>query len=558
MPQDQNAFIYLRISEDRSGAGLGVDRQLADCERLAHEQGLTVLEIFTDNDVSAYSGKPRLQYDEMIRRLHEVEYVIAWHTDRLHRRPKELEDYADRTIALGVSTLAVRGGKLDLATPEGKMHARIYAAIAGYESEHKADRTRSKVRQTILEGRHPGGARPFGWDINRTEDDKAKKLGGLYEINEREASALRVAVDEVLEGRSMNSIMTEWNDAEREGGPLRTTQGNLWHASGFKRMLLRPRNAGLVTLEDEVQANVRIPAILSHERWRRLCDYLDGRAPQGHGNKAVTLGAGVIYCSCGLRVKTWYAGIGRKVDPVTGRTVTAPTYRCIAPKGTGTHPTKRVKPVDDAVRIAVWQWFGNPWKFQVGVHSPAELNQVQELESKRKDLEYKRSELSDDYVRKGLSLGLMAETEKRIVGRLAEIDDELAELRSRVSISDSIVMRAAEQARLQERLYREWSGLSLDDQRAMVRRTFHISLTPTPRTAPRTFDPNTVEIRLLAPDGTLPETLPEPVGEEAEWDPAAGFVPGQRIGPWFPDETEIRDRNRLFNDELERLANLVE
>jgi len=47
------AAIYARISKDKIGAGLGADRQQADCRELAGRLGWTVAEVFTDNDISA-------------------------------------------------------------------------------------------------------------------------------------------------------------------------------------------------------------------------------------------------------------------------------------------------------------------------------------------------------------------------------------------------------------------------------------------------------------------------------------------------------------------------
>ncbi|WP_079144032.1 recombinase family protein [Streptomyces luteocolor] len=44
---------------------------------------------FEDNDLSAYSGKPRPDYLAMLTALRngEADCVRAWHTDRLHRSP---------------------------------------------------------------------------------------------------------------------------------------------------------------------------------------------------------------------------------------------------------------------------------------------------------------------------------------------------------------------------------------------------------------------------------------------------------------------------------------
>lgn len=91
------AMIYVRISKDREGAGLGVDRQREDCVALATRLGWTVVGTHTDNDLSAYSGKPRPGYRSMLAALDDgnADAVIAWHTDRLHRSPTELESFID-------------------------------------------------------------------------------------------------------------------------------------------------------------------------------------------------------------------------------------------------------------------------------------------------------------------------------------------------------------------------------------------------------------------------------------------------------------------------------
>ena len=49
------AAIYVRISQDRAGAGLGIARQEDDCRALCERKGWQVAGIYADNDVSAYS-----------------------------------------------------------------------------------------------------------------------------------------------------------------------------------------------------------------------------------------------------------------------------------------------------------------------------------------------------------------------------------------------------------------------------------------------------------------------------------------------------------------------
>jgi site-specific DNA recombinase len=89
------AGIYARISSDREGDQLGVRRQVADCEELAERLGWSVVDRYVDNDVSAYRGKPRPEYRRLLEDIggRQVDAVVVWHADRLHRHPRELEDF---------------------------------------------------------------------------------------------------------------------------------------------------------------------------------------------------------------------------------------------------------------------------------------------------------------------------------------------------------------------------------------------------------------------------------------------------------------------------------
>ena len=104
-----NAAIYCRISYDREGAGLGVARQRSDCEALAAQRNWTVTDVFEDNDISAYSGRRRPGYEQLLQHIRAgaVDVVVAWHTDRLHRSPTELEDYITACEARNVATITV-------------------------------------------------------------------------------------------------------------------------------------------------------------------------------------------------------------------------------------------------------------------------------------------------------------------------------------------------------------------------------------------------------------------------------------------------------------------
>src|SRR4051794_12379321 len=175
----RHVAIYVRISDDREGAGLGVARQEADCRQRAELLGWSVADVYVDNDLSAYSGRPRPQYARLLADLRSgrADAVLAWHTDRLHRSPKELEEFIDVCETRGVAVETVKAGPVDLSTPAGRAVARTLGAWARYESEHKAERNRRKALELAEAGKlSGGGTRPYGYNDDRLtirEDEAA-------------------------------------------------------------------------------------------------------------------------------------------------------------------------------------------------------------------------------------------------------------------------------------------------------------------------------------------------------------------------------------------------
>jgi site-specific DNA recombinase len=69
--------IYTRISQDRTGAELGVERQLEDCQALAKANGWTVVAEYSDNDISAYGGKRRPGYAALLDAIKNRDVDVA-------------------------------------------------------------------------------------------------------------------------------------------------------------------------------------------------------------------------------------------------------------------------------------------------------------------------------------------------------------------------------------------------------------------------------------------------------------------------------------------------
>jgi site-specific DNA recombinase len=164
------AAVYVRISSDLTGAGLGVIRQEEDCRALCARRGWQVAGVYSDNDVSAYSGKCRPEWERLNADVTagHVDAIVCWHVDRLTRAPRELEDVIDLADRHGFE-LATCTGEIDLATPTGRLVARMLGAAARHESEHKAERQRRQARLAAEQGKYHVGQRGYGYGHDRNQ-----------------------------------------------------------------------------------------------------------------------------------------------------------------------------------------------------------------------------------------------------------------------------------------------------------------------------------------------------------------------------------------------------
>lgn len=364
--------IYLRISLDQTGEGLGVTRQLQDCEGLARQLGWDIAETYTDNDVSATSGKPRPAYRRMLADLDagRLDAIIAWHADRLYRKAVDLGELVDVCKRNNTQIATVRAGTIDLTTPTGRLVAGLLAQVATYEGEAKSDRWKRAVRQRREAGTFaPSGPRMYGWTRDGT-------------ILPDEADTIRWMAAEITSGGSLNGLA---NEAHARG--ILSSNGNTWTATAIRRLLLNPKLAGWQTLNGEIIGTGNWTPILDPEAWEAVRGTL--AANQGPANRQrVALLAGLIYCGapgCGAKMVTG--------SRMTKTGTTRRTYRCTRVAGQGgcgavSGPAEKVEAVvediarahlaDPATRSRVEALRADPTTNQ---HELAELElRIQELE----------------------------------------------------------------------------------------------------------------------------------------------------------------------------------
>jgi site-specific DNA recombinase len=197
-----SSAIYLRLSRDRDGGALGIDRQEAICRRLVEDRGWQVGEISVDRDLSAYTKKRRPAFEAMLDdiRVGLRDAIAVVDQDRLARRMSELTAPLDEFDALKVA-IVMASGDLDTSTADRRLRAQILGSVAEHESKRKSERIRRQRDQAAHPGVPHGGQRPFGYEPD-----------GMT-LRAEEAEAIRDAAERALRGESLSSICCSWSTA---------------------------------------------------------------------------------------------------------------------------------------------------------------------------------------------------------------------------------------------------------------------------------------------------------------------------------------------------------
>lgn len=460
------AVIYVRISQDRTGAGLGVDRQREDCEALAERMGWEVLEVYVDNDVSAFSGKLRKDYRRMLADLDQgkATIVIVWHTDRLTRSIVELEEYIELSDRRGIATHTVQAGTVDLATPSGRMTARILGAVARQESEHKGERVARARQQKALKGEWMGGIRPFGWGVPTGGMRKKvdRKTGNEVEVPEldmmkavpEEAEALRLWTDTVLSGGSIRSLVKWCADKG-----VTTTRGNPVSHQDMRDMLIRPRNAGIAVYRGEEVGRGQWEQIVDEAKYRAVVAILtDPSRTVNRGARPKWVGSMLHLCGregCGTGMTVTMSG-GRQY----------PSYRCPTGHGGG----RRAEKVDQYVEDVIVERLSRPDAHDLLLPGPEDVD-VAGLQAEGERIRQRMKDLGGLFGAGQLELAPFTEGMDTARAQLDGVTQQLARAATRDPLVDLVGAPDVRKA---------WKALELERQRNILRALVTVTL-KTPR-----------------------------------------------------------------------------
>jgi site-specific DNA recombinase len=468
MARTIRAAIYCRISRDPQGEGLGVERQLEDCRAVAARLGWRVASEYVDNDISAYSGKPRPAYRRMLADIEAgtIDAIIVWDTSRLYRRLKDLIELIDVFNEAGLTTIqTVRAGTIDLSTPAGRTNAVILARIDQQSSEDTSERSRRQRDQAAAKGLpHVGRSRHFGFQKWTKRDGKVVP-GNAVPMRRvlQEQGWAREAVARILAGDSVRGIVQDWNQRG-----IRTTEDGPWTRPAFRTMVLSPALAGyikhrgeLVRREDGTPVDAIWAPIVDRDDWEAV------RAILSDPSRKVTRGRGPAYLLTGAI----YCGVCAKRMRVLARGhIGKPIYLCnnYAPGAPLPRPGRLVSLVDDEVRDRLFYRVQRSERFRDAANRPdddptkpiyVELARLQAKYDRVGEAEIDRLAEDED-----LSDGDRKQLLKQAQRKRAGIEQEMDELRAKLDALDGARVRA----RIPDNLPDVWDDLTLDRRRAIV------------------------------------------------------------------------------------------
>lgn len=440
--------IYTRLSRDDLGDGQGVKRQDEDCTALASRRDWTVTRRYCDNDISAFSGRRRPAYEDLIADITagRVQAVLAWAPERLHRSPRELEDFLELIERHKVTVETVKAGTWDVSTSHGRLVARMLGAVSRAESERTGERVSRAHQQAKAEGRWRGPI-PFGM--------AASDQPGLPGIEPAEAEVVRDVYRRILRGDALTRIAADLN---RQGS--RPRRGQAWTHTGVLRMVSSPALGGLIAIDGEHQ-KAAFKGVVDGTTWRSAQAELAGR-PKGESRRPrekLTLLGGILRCA-----EHGYICMG-------GGATHGPTYTASGPGQCYVSITRAV--ADELVTTVILKRLSMPDAAALFV--PA-VNP--EMHRQRQELQARRDEIAG-LLGEGLLSGAAARAE---LTKIVEQLDRLTPTSSGRPVSSGELTAAP---------MRTWASLTQPQRRSIVQSLFdrvevnHVGHRAGPKADPR-------------------------------------------------------------------------
>lgn len=326
MTEGRRAFIYLRVSnDDEGGNNASSAAQEAACRTLCEREGIGVVEVFEELNVSGRKLQRR-QFDRMIALAtspaRPVHVVVVYALSRFTRRLLTQVIAEHKLTEAGVKLVSVIEGMGD--DPNSKMMRGFIAVMNEKYANDASTFTCRDRRGNAQSGYWNGGPVPFGYESRVVTVEGRKERKKLF-VREDEATIVRLTVQLACSGLSGQPMGTR-AIAKRLNDHGYSLRGRKFYHSNVDGILTREHYAGsyrdrtrddhgvIPKTADEII--VECPKIIEHDVMARVAAIRSKAAPRVTApritNSPVLLGGlatcGHADCNAGMVIRSGKGG----------------------------------------------------------------------------------------------------------------------------------------------------------------------------------------------------------------------------------------------------------
>ena len=486
--------IYVRKSK-WTGRGESIENQILMCreyiEKFIEDSRDAQILVYSDE---GFSGKDtnRPEFQKMLEDMKQgpFQYLVCYRLDRLGRNLADLALLIEKLNREHTEFVSIKE-HFDTTTPMGKAMVYFSGVLAQMEREQIVERVRDNMFLLARSGRWLGGSTPLGFHVKEKLYGEEKIRKAFYlEVEEKEAEILRQIFREFLSSHSFTKTaqkLTEKKIFTRRGraytpetigeileNPVYCQSGKLaydYFASlgcrmGFSREeaseekgLIRygktvsSRYRGQETPPQEwIIAQGEHRGLIFQEDFLRVQSLLErhrlGKRGEGRIQNETSLLAGLLFCSCGSRMRPKYY----RKNQVNEEGQRKFSYRCICRDKTRGQACRSGPLPGNVADSMIWEFLMERTRQAIPVKEI--FQEIRRKTEKEKEQEEERENIHKEEVR-------LEQEALRLTQRLAETKDrDLAgflenEIRRRLAERENLRKREMEKRNSLEQKERE-------------------------------------------------------------------------------------------------------
>ena len=211
------AAIYARVSSDAQDVNNSIESQLSECKRYADRNHMVVTATYIDEAESGTSDN-RPQFQQMVAdgtaRGKPFDLVLVWKFSRFSRSRLDNQIYKSQLKRRGVRIVSINEPTDD--SPAGQFMEGIIEEVDAFYSANLAQEVRKGKRQVAERGYYPGSKAPYGYRLERVQEEEGNAFHNILVEDPVEAPIVRRIFRETIAGNTMADIRRRLN---REGVP---------------------------------------------------------------------------------------------------------------------------------------------------------------------------------------------------------------------------------------------------------------------------------------------------------------------------------------------------